>query len=462
MKLSLLAALLVAFIVCGSIVLCIDFVGAQSPQNVSGILNVNTTWTKAGSPYTFTGSVSVSQGVTLTVEPGVTVNLGNFYLQVNGTLRAKGTNTENIHFNGGGNGVNLAIIFTEVSTSYNEQTGSGSIIENVVIDSHTGIDIHKVSPKINNNTITGQYAVQVWDGSQVISNNIIHGSVGTHSATPTITGNTIFGEVYGYGVSDSQTNNFTTITNNKIYAPTLGEGTGIYSANTIITGNIIYGFQTGITAIMESSTIQRNLIINNQDGIVTGLSGHVLYGLPTHSHPFKVTIQNNEITQNANGIAIRNENTNSQNIDYTLTITNNNIENNRNYNFYLSSQLSVDVPNNWWGTADTAAIDQTIYDFKEDFSLGTVNYTPILSHPDPQAPSANVQLPVPQTATPTPLPDNPPSSSAQPTVNPTEPSSGSNSAFGLSFFETLIVVLLAGIVVCLIVLIVVMFKRKAK
>jgi len=44
---------------------------------VSGAIRTNTTWTKAGSPYVVTGSVTVygdtTTGVTLTIEPGVEV-----------------------------------------------------------------------------------------------------------------------------------------------------------------------------------------------------------------------------------------------------------------------------------------------------------------------------------------------------------------------------------------------------
>jgi hypothetical protein len=43
---------------------------AQSSTNVNGILSSDTTWTKAGSPYTFTGPVGVISGVTLTIETG--------------------------------------------------------------------------------------------------------------------------------------------------------------------------------------------------------------------------------------------------------------------------------------------------------------------------------------------------------------------------------------------------------
>ena len=104
------------------------FVAAQSGTNVSYIISQDSTWTPAGSPYTLTGNTLVYQGVTLTIEPGVTVNLGSYYIEVNGTLSAIGNPTDKITFNGG------QITFTSFSNGWNEQTDSGSLIENTNIN----------------------------------------------------------------------------------------------------------------------------------------------------------------------------------------------------------------------------------------------------------------------------------------------------------------------------------------
>ena len=131
----------------------LHFGTAQASTNFTGIISSDTTWTKANSPYTLTGPVGVGSGVTLTIEPGVTVNLGEYYLQVSGTLYARGSSLNNIIFVSTtplyGN-----IAFTDSSNSWNEQTGSGSIIENAILYS-TSISSNIASPKINNNTING-------------------------------------------------------------------------------------------------------------------------------------------------------------------------------------------------------------------------------------------------------------------------------------------------------------------
>ncbi len=66
---------------------------------VSGIINTNTTWPLANSPYIVTGNVLVSEGVTLTIEPGIEVRFDSgTALQTDGTLIARGTSTDNITF----------------------------------------------------------------------------------------------------------------------------------------------------------------------------------------------------------------------------------------------------------------------------------------------------------------------------------------------------------------------------
>lgn len=72
---------------------------ASAQTNVSGFINANTTWTLAGSPYIVTGNALLSQGFTLTIDPGVVVKFdSNKALQIDGQLIAVGTPTQRIVF----------------------------------------------------------------------------------------------------------------------------------------------------------------------------------------------------------------------------------------------------------------------------------------------------------------------------------------------------------------------------
>ncbi len=95
-------------------------------QTISGVVSSDTTWPLANSPYNLTGNVLINNGVTLTIEPGITVNLNNHYMMVNGTLTARGSNNNKIFFTGG------EVIFTQYSNGWNNKTQSGSIIQYAV------------------------------------------------------------------------------------------------------------------------------------------------------------------------------------------------------------------------------------------------------------------------------------------------------------------------------------------
>ncbi len=72
-----------------------------STVTVSGTLAANTTWTAAEGPYYVSSTVTVPSGVTLTIQPGTTVNFGTGAgINVTGTgrLLAEGTETNRIRF----------------------------------------------------------------------------------------------------------------------------------------------------------------------------------------------------------------------------------------------------------------------------------------------------------------------------------------------------------------------------
>ena len=113
-KKSFLRAFL-AFILVSGLVLVntANFGVVRAATEVTGILTSDTIWTKANSPYHLTGPILVSDRVTLTIEAGTVVNLNDYYIRVEGTLRATGSSTDLIHFNLGD------IEFNSGSTSWN-------------------------------------------------------------------------------------------------------------------------------------------------------------------------------------------------------------------------------------------------------------------------------------------------------------------------------------------------------
>ena len=117
--------------------------------DVGGIIDTDTTWTLAGSPYTVTSNVLVMEGVTLTIEPGVEVkfNAGKA-LQIDGELIAQGTDANPITFTsnvGASPGAWGYILFTDSSVDATYDSGgnylSGSIIQYAVIEYAGGASV---------------------------------------------------------------------------------------------------------------------------------------------------------------------------------------------------------------------------------------------------------------------------------------------------------------------------------
>ncbi len=109
---------------------------------VSGLISSNTNWTISGSPYIVTGNILITVGATLTIEPGVRVQLNvSKTIQVNGALVARGTEADSIVFTSNTGFIPGAwgnIYFTGSSTDAvfdaNGNYLSGSAIEYCVLE----------------------------------------------------------------------------------------------------------------------------------------------------------------------------------------------------------------------------------------------------------------------------------------------------------------------------------------
>jgi hypothetical protein len=411
--------LLITFIVSGlAFVNIVPFGTVQASQIVNGIISQDTTWTKTNSPYMLTGPIAVIKGVTLTIEPGTIVNMNTFYIQVNGTLNARGSGSDPIHFNGLFTDFlhpvgNEHIDFGPSSNSWSEQADFGCSIENAILN-YTTININNASPKISNNTIqrifvnggspiitdnnifdyihAGNYGITIDGGSPMISNNEIAG-IYVGGSSPEISNNTItssgdFSRNYVaiYISGDDPVivhNNIVSridSTQANLYEPSTNQiypGILINSKNAVVTDNIIHGCLTGIEA-ENGLSIERNSIFNNTVGIMIDN---------------KIMVQNNSIFNNKVGITLKSA---------SASVIGNNIFDNSQNSIYLEGLSSnVDFSNNWWGTIDEQTINKTIHDFKNDFNLGKVAFVPFLIAANAQAmPSATSTGPLPTPQTP--------------------------------------------------------------
>lgn len=454
-------------------------------------ISTDTIWTVSGSPYTLTGPVTVNAGAKLTIEPGVTVNIGGFSLQVNGSLEAKGNSSSNILFSSSGATYD-SIVFLPSSLDWNETASSGCIIEYAQINGIVAID--DASPKINACKISDNTAatddtnivVSVSNGSAVISGNQINGAVEvkaggspkisankikggmslyagspdvsgndisggvgedvisvTHECAPKITGNNITGKSIGVAFNmhnNSYTNNSyaATISGNIIKDCQTGIGVGEGSGQILISGNTIFDTTTAIKVGNTSAEVglELNLIMNNTYGIDVGaLTG----------------IQRNTIYNNTVGIYYQ--------TTATTPINYNNIMNNTKYNLELTSLSPsvIDATYNYWGTLNITFIDETIYESNDNATLGEVVFTPALGTPSADAPAIpgvdmtptpNPTPSVTPLPTTSPTPHATPSHTATPTVTPPV-EEGGLTLVEIAIIAALIIVVLSAVVLLL-------------
>jgi len=214
------------------VIFLVTTISAQA-KDVGGILFQDTTWALADSPIIVISNVSVIEGITLTIEAGVTVKFNaGIDLLVDGTLVARGTADSPIIFTsnaGDTPGKWGAISFSDSSTDATfdgsgNYTG-GCILQYVTVQYggegfNAGIKIATASPYIDHTTITQnkEHGINVTKGSPVFSHNEIKENYSR-------------GINYTGGSGSVVTLKACTIRNNRI---SNGRGAGIYVDNGVV------------------------------------------------------------------------------------------------------------------------------------------------------------------------------------------------------------------------------------
>jgi hypothetical protein len=431
--------LLLLFLLIASSLCCLA--PAQCSTLVGGLISSDVTWSRADSPYVLTGPVGVTAGASLTIEPGVTVDFASYYIQVNGTLTAKGRGSEPITFTCNGKWWSAVsyIEFMHTSTPYSEQTDSGCIIENTLLNITT-VRIRDCSPKIGSNTFENPSAIAVdaQGGAPIIFGNTINcrlcGGI-TASGSATVAKNFVNSSGYIYGI---QAQGNVAILSNRV----VNCWVGVTATSTCsLLSNVILGcYDTGLSLSGSSVDVRGNYISGNlKNGIVGG--GKI---------EFNTIIDNGVGIKNPTAVSI---------------IKNNNIMGNSQSSIFLDTADNIDAKNNWWGTTDESAIAASIHDNKNDYNAGIVTYVPYLTSESTGAPSSPGEAANPTTqpqptdvTLPTPTDDT---QNTQPPDNSSSvgnQSSGSNETFDMN--TIVLVAVVVAVLVMSIGAVVLLVKKK--
>lgn len=393
MKRFLVIVLLTLF--CAVALLSTDVTGTQSG-----------TWSLANSPYNVIGEVTVPLGSSLSIEPGVTVQaMGNFRINVLGSLSAVGTEADSIRFVSGMTDVNALWTgirldnpnsASSLSYCYIEKASYGvnSINTEVVISycrfsrNEKGMQLYAIGEtepqemQVTHNII--EYSIHngilvTQNTNSIISNNEIR-----YNGTGTQYRGAIQLANQSAGGSCSPEISFNHIHHNLKQGITAWDIMGVNAIEPIIHDNLIENNLTGIYLLNSSGNVYNNTITNNFiAGDMNSGAGVMVSGAT--SQPY---FEDNIITGNYTGFYITGNavpvlgnmainhawaqggNTISDNID-----ANGDLHSVYCYQYSAAGNV-IYAENNFWGADDAAGIAAGIYDHNDSAALPTVDFDP--------------------------------------------------------------------------------------
>jgi cysteine-rich repeat protein len=253
----------------------IAYAGGAQADTISGTLTENTTLTPAASPYSVPGDLDVPPGITLTIEPGVTLvfavdgvtpNLGAEHyaeLVVRGTLKAVGTEAEPNTFQGNAPGRwgGIKFIFgTEPPTLRHlifrgAFTATRTLAPDLVVHAD-----HLTSSDCS-------AGVHVWFGHAVIDtvkvSNCYEGIGAVTTGRLEASNVVLINNVEGIHAEGSGS---TTVSNATVY----GDGTGVYAGgNLTLRNSIVANALVGVDGFANPQILYSN-VFNNQTNYVGG------------------------------------------------------------------------------------------------------------------------------------------------------------------------------------------------
>jgi hypothetical protein len=361
--------------------LAIIGVTVNAQTNVSGGIYSNTTWTKANSPYIVTDTVVVFPGVTLTIQPGVTVKFDNGnMIEVRGNLMAEGTSADSITFTSNAAsptpgiyyGIDLSADTLTSKYSYCTFKYATCGIQgyDTLVIKHSNF-YHNVTGLRGEgeyniiDTCNFYYNISFGVNAMFFGNfnycNFSNNNIGIFPAEGDIFKNCNINNNYT-GIYDQDGGN--SFINCNIF----DNDSGLYNQNggdkifnTHIYSNSVEGIEINGAGSPEPDSILNCLIVNNGIGLSYSSWGG---GLSSRD-----IIKCNVIDSNNIGILLGTYSNG--------TIVCNKICSNTMYDLKYTSTGNISLLGNYWGTTDSASTESVIYDGYDNASYGLVSFMPI-------------------------------------------------------------------------------------
>lgn len=377
-----------------------------SATDVNG--NQSGTWTLANSPYNMIGSVTVPVGTSLTIEPGVNIYaMGNYYLTVQGTLYAVGTEADTIRFKSGQTDPNALWKGIRLENESSPSSISYCFIEKA----EYGVNSVNSPVQITHNRFShNQKALQIFaigaanPADVTISENLIEWSI--HNGIMVVQNSDLVienneircngtGTQYYAAIQlsnqSSDGSNSPLIQNNHIHhnfkqGITAWDLVGVNAIQPQILNNIIENNLTGIYLLNSSGYIADNIIRNNFiPGDANSGAGVMITGATSTPYFKHNQIYGNftgfYLGQNANpclgDLSNNNEWAQGQNAIYNNIDESNILHSIYTYS-YTNSSIVIKAENNYWETSDPTDIAIGILDGNDNPALPIVDFMPFV------------------------------------------------------------------------------------
>jgi hypothetical protein len=361
---------------------------------VSPLIDEDTTWDVAGSPWVISEDAVLQEGVRLTIAPGAEVSLAaGVSLVVRGEIVALGASDSPIRFSGldGARWGGVVLEDTAIDATFVELDDyvSGSAFSHTVFEGGArALQLFGASPWVHASTFRDNFIdpIGVYAGSALYI---------TDKAAPRVVGCTFEGNatsIPGQGgavLVDSaqpvfQDNLFTG--NSSSY----GGALTVEMMWSPIVGNEFHGndsnWDGGAMALVSASPAVLGNLITDNTSIADGGGVHVCVTCYPHAFPFFI---DNTITGNTNQLVGA---AGLGSAHLRATFDNNIHDNTMNgepadfawHNEDPAAPTWVSSPSisgNYWGTTDSNAIDATIHDGLDDPVLGVVDWFPPAAQP---------------------------------------------------------------------------------
>lgn len=347
---------------------------------VSGGIYSNTTWTLANSPYIMNGNMVIFPGKTLTIEPGVEIQVVSdstffttnmIYLEVRGTLVANGT-------------ANLPIVFKSTTGAAttdwqginvkSNQGGTFQISNFQLKNSFYGLN---TDSNLGNSTFTfndcifekNNIAIQI--NAQLVYNNCkfmdnVIGQAaqyvsGSLTATNCVFKNNLVGFTTVNGsinvtncIFENNTNGFIGSSGSLSNCTFIGNDYGIGQGGSVQMNNCSFT-QNGVGAqSLSYSSIVNSIFSENDIAIEIGDN---------------CTLTNNDVFDNIVGVTVVANNM------QTLSFSENRVCGNSNFNLQNLTDKNFSVDGICFCTSDSTTIETFLFDGYDDITKGLVNFT---------------------------------------------------------------------------------------